>query len=124
MGWGRGRRARAQRPRALTRPTIVNCCNVQPEGGTRSSAPDHRVHGRRRVANIYFTINAALSLTPYSPVRCVGSRCSGGGWHPGQYYHHMLRTSNCQLEWLVCHWERAAGAAAAKSVVGPVAAAN
>jgi hypothetical protein len=29
---------------------------------------------RRRVANIYFTLNAALSLTPYSPVRCVELR--------------------------------------------------
>lgn len=28
---------------------------------------------RRRVANIYFTLVAALSLTPYSPVRCAGS---------------------------------------------------
>ena len=25
----------------------------------------------RRVANIYFTLVAALSLTPYSPVRCA-----------------------------------------------------
>ena len=37
-----------------------------PAGQPRRSAP---VLPRRRVANIYFTIVAALSLTPYSPVR-------------------------------------------------------
>jgi hypothetical protein len=55
----------------------------------------------RRVANIYFTLVAALSLTPYSPVRCaalVQQQMHSCCWR-AQHGRHKLSS---RMVWCMC----------------------